>query len=440
MVYLNQNNNCLNQQFNITTMSNYKRRRMLILDPSPRNASAFDLAMSSFPQLHTSTSVEPTSYERGPATPKATCLKSEKFWKEIEGDEEEMMWLAKKLGLHFGELLSQMTLRAGKISVNNVKSFSLSKDYLRFPSIIRVLFDAMVSAEKSQEESVRKKKRKMTLTCLTVLLKARDLHSITCFGLSFSMYVYWISGSKILVDTLSQYGLGVCYTTVLRYEKSFADVLPPDLEKTLTCDIVVWFDNLQKSWTSSHTSVVNRACHMSIVTNIVSFNYPESKLTFQPLFQPSQWRKNTPSLQDFLPSEGSCLLLNTFLETFLEEIFEQEKCQAQSETVTLFVKAQDQDILDRQTKQCPKCLKRYNTQKQKCADCIIALPLVGDRVYESSALNLLSKENSKPNCPLVTMYTVQEGGIERASPVSLKSLGSLPTIESPPGQLCVCCV
>jgi hypothetical protein len=356
-------------------------------------------------------------------------LKIEEIWDEIKGDEEEMTCLVKKIGSHFGNLLSAMTLSLNVISVEQMMTSSLEEEYGKFPKLIVTLFEQMAISktnfrEESQRESAWKKKIQMIHCCLNIVMKCRDLRSISVFSLSVSLYIYWVSRSKVLLNVLSHFGVSVSYVSVRRYEQRFAAALPPKVDELKISDFVIWFDNLQKSWCSTRTSILKTAAHIGVITNIVTFQFPGSQLTRQSTLHPLQWRWNScATIQNFLLDEMQANMLNSFLESFLEKIFISEISEKQSEAVTKFLNAQDEDVVNQNTKECPKCRKRFKRTDQKCHSCDVKLPLVGTQALVSSSMEVLKKSSvSDERRNLVTLYVTKEGELEKSSPIPLRSI------------------
>jgi hypothetical protein len=393
----------------------------------------------SFPPLENDSSLSLSCEDKSlPILPENKCLKIEEIWNEIKENEDELTHLVKIIGSYFGDLLSSMTLTSQKITVEQMMNSSLQEEYEKFPRLIVILFEQMTVSktnfrEESHRKSAQEKKIQMTHCCLNTLLKCRDLRSISTFSLSISLYIYWISRSKVLLNVLSHFGVTVSYSTVQAYERRFAAALPPNVDHLNTSDFVVWFDNLQKSWCSTRTSIINTAAHIAVITNIVTFRYPGSQLSRQPSLHPSSWRWNScATIQNFLLNETQAYMLNTFLESFLDKIFSAEISGEQSETVTRLMNAQDDDVLNHNTKECPKCHKRFKRTSQKCYDCDARLPTVGDRVVvPSSSMQLLkSSVLPKKDQNFVTMYTIKEGQLEKSLPIPLESVG-IPPLSKP---------
>jgi hypothetical protein len=347
-------------------------------------------------------------------------------WEEMKANEEEFMWFVLKIASFFREILSKMNLKSGKVSLDEMKYFSLNAEYAKFPNIIREFFETMTKSQtffldENHKRKIEQKKKWMIFSSLNAMSKAKDLKSINPFGLALSMCIYWTCGSRLVLDTLASFGVGVCWQTVQNYKKDYAELLPPNISK-LDGDFVVWFDNIQKKWGGSRSSISCRATHFSLVTNVVAFHY-NSKITFNHEFRPSIWRKKEAVLSSFLLTDDHNKVLNSFVESFLKELYEEEIKQKESELVTEYDTARKKDHQDRYRKKCPKCSRLYPNTKQVCGICIVKLPLVGDRVFTPSAPDVLLKAiiPEVKRIP-VTSYAASQDGLQRQKPVSLTQL------------------
>ena len=141
-------------------------------------------------------------------------------------------------------------------------------------------------------------------------------------SLALSSIVYFTTGSSVVIDLLAKLGIGMCYKTTTQKITEFSDTLPPQLEILQNCDIVIWYDNIQKKWGSSRTSVFDRAPKISIVTNVVAFYWSLTPTCqFSRSCNPKQWRQQTAKIKIFSLSVEQKILVDQFLRRFIEKLF-----------------------------------------------------------------------------------------------------------------------
>lgn len=154
-------------------------------------------------------------------------------------------WFVFRLGLYFNSLLADV-MGSSKKSTSEAKAmmgFSITDEYLHFPPLLRMFFESMTftsSTYARTPEKVKMKKKNHILMVLSILCRTCDLTFLSQFDLSLAFFLYWVTGSKLALNVLSDLGVGVTYKTVKRRVESFSEQMPPSLSTLPPSDIVLW--------------------------------------------------------------------------------------------------------------------------------------------------------------------------------------------------------
>ena len=174
------------------------------------------------------------------------------------------------------DLLGASLPQPEKITPENLMNYDVTEELNRFDLNLLNFFCRLTTSPHTRpvdQETYTKRRRNYLSLLLNILVSCRSMNSLSTFSLSLSFLVYWLTGSRYVIDLLSRFGLGASYSTIVTKSHEFADRLPPILSRISNRDCVIWFDNIQKKWKTSRTSIGNKTSFVSVITNIVSFLY-----------------------------------------------------------------------------------------------------------------------------------------------------------------------